>query len=48
MLKYEYHIVELQGLSQDLETGCQKLAIGKFWGQILFFKEDHNLPRLQP
>ena len=26
-----------QGLSQDLETGCPKLAI------VLFFKEDRNI-----
>ena len=37
----------IQGLSQDLETGCLKLAIVKFWG-ILFFKGDHNNLRLQP
>ena len=27
----------MQGLSQDLETGCQKLTVVKFWG-ILFFQ----------
>ena len=31
-----------QGLSQDLETGCPKLADGKLLG-ILFFKVDHNI-----
>ena len=30
-----------QGLSQDLETGCPKLPIVKFWG-ILIFKGDKN------
>ena len=36
-----------QGLSQDLETGCPKLAIVKFLG-VLFFKVDHNILILQP
>ena len=27
-----------QGLGQDLESGCPKLANGKFWG-VLFFQE---------
>ena len=31
-----------QCLSQDLETGCLKLAVGKFLG-IQIFKEDHNI-----
>ena len=31
-----------QGLSQDLETGCQKLAIVKFLG-VQIFKGDHNI-----
>ena len=35
------------GPSQDLETGCPKLPIVKFWG-ILFFKGDHNILKLQP
>ena len=35
-----------QGLSQDLETGCQNLAIVKFWG-ILFFNGVHYILRLQ-
>ena len=30
-----------QGLSQDLQTGCPKLAIGKYLG-IQIFKGDHN------
>ena len=36
-----------QSLSQDLETGCPKLAILKFWG-VLFFKGFHNILRLKP
>ena len=36
-----------QGLGQDLETGCPKLAIVKFWG-ILFLNGEHNVLRLQP
>ena len=36
-----------QGLSHDLETGCPKLTIVKFWG-IQIFKEDHNILRFQP
>ena len=36
-----------QGLSQDLETGCQKLAIVKFLG-VQIFKGDHNIFRFQP
>ena len=31
-----------QGLSQDLETGCPKLAIVQFWG-VQFFKGDLNV-----
>ena len=34
-----------QGLSQDLETECIKLAISKFWG-ILSLKGHHNKLRL--
>ena len=30
-----------QGLSQDLETGCLKKAILKYWG-VQIFKGDHN------
>ena len=30
-----------QGLSQDLETGCIKLAVEKFLG-VQIFKGDHN------
>ena len=31
-----------QCLSQDLETGCLKLAVVKFWG-VQIFKGDHNI-----
>ena len=31
-----------QCLSQDLETGCLKLAVVKFWG-VQIFKRDHNI-----
>ena len=37
----------MQGLSQDLETGCPKLAISTFLG-IQLFKGDHNILRLHP
>ena len=37
----------MQGLCQDLETGCPKLAMVKFLG-IQIYKGDHNLLRLQP
>ena len=33
-----------QGLSQDLETGCLKLAIVNFMG-VQMFKDDHNIVR---
>ena len=36
-----------QGLSQDLEIGCPKLAIVKFNG-VQMFRGDHNLLRFQP
>ena len=36
-----------QGFSQDLETGCPKLAIVKLLG-IQNFKGDHNIFRFQP
>ena len=36
-----------QCLSQDLETGCLKLAVVKFWG-IQIFKGDHNILIFQP
>ena len=36
-----------QGLSQDFETGCLKLAIVKFWG-VQTFRGYHNILRLQP
>ena len=41
-----YGIASMQGLRQDLETGCPKLAIAKFLG-IQIFKGDHNILRLQ-
>ena len=37
----------IQGLSQDLEIGCPKLAYVKFCG-FLLVKGDHNILRLQP
>ena len=36
-----------QCLSQDLETGCQKLAVVKFLG-VQIFKGDHNILIFQP
>ena len=36
-----------QALSQDLETGCPKLAIVKFLG-VQIFNGDHNILRFQP
>ena len=36
-----------QCLSQDLETGCLKLAVVKFLG-VQTFKEDHNILIVQP
>ena len=36
-----------QCLSQDLETGCLKLAVVKFWG-VHIFKGDHNILIFQP
>ena len=33
--------------SQNLETGCLKLAIAKFWG-VQNFKGDHNILIFQP
>ena len=41
------HMVDLKSRVQDLETGCPKLAIGKFLG-VLFIKGDYNILRLQP
>ena len=41
------YVIAAQSLSQDLETGCLKLAFLIFWG-FLFFKGDNNLLRLQP
>ena len=34
-------------LSQDLETGCLKLAVVKFLG-VQIFKGDHNILIFQP
>ena len=42
----DYDKVSYQGLSQDLETGCPKLAIVKLLG-FLFFKGEHTILRLQ-
>ena len=36
-----------QCLSQDLETGCLKLAVVKFLG-VQIFKGDHNILIFQP
>ena len=36
-----------QCLSQDLETGCLKLAVVKFLG-VQFFKGDHTLLIFKP
>ena len=36
-----------QGLSQDSETGCLKLAIVKFMG-VQIFKVDYNILIFQP
>ena len=36
-----------QCLSQDLETGCLKLAVVKFWG-VHIFKGDPNILIFQP
>ena len=36
-----------QCLSQDLETGCLKLAVVKFLG-VQIFKRDHNILIFQP
>ena len=36
-----------QGLSQDSETGCLKLAIVKFWG-VQIIKGGYNILRFQP
>ena len=38
----------MQGLSQDLETGCPELVIVKFWAGILYFKGDLNILKLRP
>ena len=44
------HMMDLasdQCLSQDLETGCLKLAVVQFLG-VQIFKGDHNILILQP
>ena len=41
------HFGWLQVLSQDLETGCLKLAIVKNLG-VQIFNGDHNILRFQP
>ena len=40
-------IFATQCLSQDLETGCLKLAVVKFLG-VHIFKGDHNILTFQP
>ena len=37
-----YPFMSVQNLIQDLETGCPKLAIVKFWG-VHIFMGDHNI-----
>ena len=37
----------MQGFSQDLETGCLKLAVVKFLG-VQIIKGDHNILIFQP
>ena len=37
----------MQGLSQDLETGCPELVIVKYLG-VQLIKGDHNIFRFQP
>ena len=40
-------IIHLWCLSQDLETGCLKLAVVKYLG-VQIFKGDHNILIFQP
>ena len=40
-------LITVQCLSQDLETGCLKLAVVKFLG-VHIFKGDHNILIFQP
>ena len=42
-----FDFVRKQCLSQDLETGCLKLAVVKHLG-IQIFKGDHNILVFQP
>ena len=39
-------LIARQGLSQELETGCLKLAIVKSLG-VQIFKGDHNILKFQ-
>ena len=41
------YIMYIQCLSQDLESGCLKLAVVKFLG-VQSFKGDHNILIFQP
>ena len=43
---YQKELHPPEGLSQELETGCLKLAIVKFWG-VQIFKGGHNILRIQ-
>ena len=43
-----YKNADDQGLSQDLETGCPKLAIVKILGAEMCKDWDHNILRFQP
>ena len=47
MSKMRNHKHSWQGLSQDLETGCLKLAVVKILG-VHIFKGDHNILIFQP
>ena len=40
------HVYRNEGLSQDLEIGCPKFGIVKFWG-VKMFKGDRNIFRFQ-
>ena len=42
MLQKRFMVLLSQCLSQDLETGCLKLAVVKFLG-VQIFKGDHNI-----
>ena len=47
ILMLELFWIFAQGLSQDLESGCLKLAVVKFLG-VQIFKGDHNILIFQP